>query len=257
MIRVILPQHLRTLARVGSEVEVELGGPATVRAVLDALEANHPVLRGTIRDHATQQRRPFVRFFACEEDLSHRSAGHAAARGRCQRDRAVAGGRGDGRAGSRGQVRAGVGAVWSQHTAGQRLCPMHITPAGRVARSVRSLAAFACCACGGSAVRLRRAAGRSACSTGRWMSARRRSRGAPSTTPSRRSTALGGRREHVGPARRVPVRLEADDRRLHPPGAGGVPRAREWTRTARPAGSCGHARRPIPPTSMASCTATA
>ena len=71
MIRVILPQHLRTLARVGSEVEVELEGPATVRAVLDALEASHPVLRGTIRDHATQQRRPFVRFFACEEDLSH------------------------------------------------------------------------------------------------------------------------------------------------------------------------------------------
>ena len=71
MIRIILPQHLRTLARVGSEVEVELEGPATVRAVLDALEASHPVLRGTIRDHATQQRRPFVRFFACEEDLSH------------------------------------------------------------------------------------------------------------------------------------------------------------------------------------------
>ena len=71
MIRVILPQHLRTLARVGSEVEVDLEGPATVRAVLDALEASHPVLRGTIRDHATQRRRPFVRFFACEEDLSH------------------------------------------------------------------------------------------------------------------------------------------------------------------------------------------
>ena len=71
MIRIILPQHLRTLARVGSEVEIELEGPATVRAVLDALEASHPVLRGTIRDHATQQRRPFVRFFACEEDLSH------------------------------------------------------------------------------------------------------------------------------------------------------------------------------------------
>lgn len=71
MIRIILPQHLRTLARVGSEVEVELEGPATVRAVLDALEASHPVLRGTIRDHATQRRRPFVRFFACEEDLSH------------------------------------------------------------------------------------------------------------------------------------------------------------------------------------------
>ena len=71
MIRVVLPQHLRTLARVGEEVELEIDGPATQRAVLDALEARYPVLRGTIRGHASQRRRPFVRFFACEQDLSH------------------------------------------------------------------------------------------------------------------------------------------------------------------------------------------
>ena len=71
VIRVILPQHLRTLAHVGSEVELELDGPVTLRSVLDALEARYPMLRGTIRDHVTQQRRPFVRFFACERDLSH------------------------------------------------------------------------------------------------------------------------------------------------------------------------------------------
>jgi molybdopterin synthase sulfur carrier subunit len=71
MIRVELPAHLRTLARVDREVEVQVEGPATRRSVLDALEARYPVLRGTIRDHATQQRRPFVRFFACEQDLSH------------------------------------------------------------------------------------------------------------------------------------------------------------------------------------------
>ena len=71
MIRVVLPQHLRTLARVGEEVEVRVEGPATQRAVLDALEATYPVLRGTIRGHVTQRRRPFVRFFACEQDLSH------------------------------------------------------------------------------------------------------------------------------------------------------------------------------------------
>jgi molybdopterin synthase sulfur carrier subunit len=71
MIRVILPQHLRTLAHVGSEVQLELDGPVTLRSVLDALEARYPMLRGTIRDHVTQQRRPFLRFFACEEDLSH------------------------------------------------------------------------------------------------------------------------------------------------------------------------------------------
>jgi len=71
MIRVILPAHLRTLARVRDEVELEIQGPVTQRSVLDALEASYPMLRGTIRDHVTQQRRPFLRFFACEEDLSH------------------------------------------------------------------------------------------------------------------------------------------------------------------------------------------
>lgn len=73
MIRVMLPQHLRTLARVGSEVTIEVEGPATLRSVLDSLEARYPMLQGTIRDHVTQQRRPFLRFFACEEDLSHDS----------------------------------------------------------------------------------------------------------------------------------------------------------------------------------------
>jgi hypothetical protein len=71
MVRVILPQHLRTLAHAGSEVTLEVEGPVTQRSVLDALEARYPMLRGTIRDHGTQQRRPFLRFFACEEDLSH------------------------------------------------------------------------------------------------------------------------------------------------------------------------------------------
>ena len=71
MIRVVLPAHLRTLARVGGEVEVEVEGRATQRSVLDALEARYPMLRGTIRDHVTQKRRAFVRFFACGEDLSH------------------------------------------------------------------------------------------------------------------------------------------------------------------------------------------
>jgi len=71
VIRIIIPQHLRTLAHVGSEVELELDGPVTLRSVLDALEACYPMLRGTIRDQVTQQRRPFLRFFACEEDLSH------------------------------------------------------------------------------------------------------------------------------------------------------------------------------------------
>ena len=73
MIRVVLPAHLRTLARVGEEVELQLDGPATQRSVLDALEARYPVLRGTIRGHTTPRRRPFVRFFACEQDLSHES----------------------------------------------------------------------------------------------------------------------------------------------------------------------------------------
>jgi sulfur-carrier protein len=71
MIRVELPPHLRTLARVDGEVQVEIGEQATVRAVLDALETRYPMLRGTIRDHVTAERRPFLRFFACEEDLSH------------------------------------------------------------------------------------------------------------------------------------------------------------------------------------------
>lgn len=71
MIRVVLPYHLRNLARVEGEVEVETEGPATLRSVLDALEARYPVLRGTIRDHVTLERRAFLRFFACEQDLSH------------------------------------------------------------------------------------------------------------------------------------------------------------------------------------------
>jgi hypothetical protein len=71
MIRVILPPHLRTLARVSGEVSLDVEGLATQRSVLDALEVSYPMLRGTIRDHVTQQRRPFVRFFACSEDLSH------------------------------------------------------------------------------------------------------------------------------------------------------------------------------------------
>jgi molybdopterin synthase sulfur carrier subunit len=71
MIRVILPVHLRTLAHTGSEVTLDVAGPVTQRSVLDALEAEYPMLRGTIRDHVTQLRRPFLRFFACQEDLSH------------------------------------------------------------------------------------------------------------------------------------------------------------------------------------------
>ena len=71
MIRVVLPAHLRTLARVDGEVKLDLAGQATQRSVLDALEARYPMLRGTIRDHVTGQRRPLLRFFACEEDLSH------------------------------------------------------------------------------------------------------------------------------------------------------------------------------------------
>ena len=74
MIRVVLPQHLRTLTRTSGEVQIEIAGPATLQSVLDALEAKYPVLRGTIRDHATLQRRPFLRFFACEEDWSHEPA---------------------------------------------------------------------------------------------------------------------------------------------------------------------------------------
>ena len=73
MIRVVLPPHLRALAHVEGEVKVEIKGQATQRSVLDALEAGYPMLRGTIRDHVTQKRRPFLRFFACEQDLSHES----------------------------------------------------------------------------------------------------------------------------------------------------------------------------------------
>lgn len=73
MIRVLLPQHLRTLAKVGGEVTLNLVGRVTQRDILDSLEASYPVLRGTIRDHATHKRRPFIRFFACEQDLSHES----------------------------------------------------------------------------------------------------------------------------------------------------------------------------------------
>jgi molybdopterin synthase sulfur carrier subunit len=71
MIRVVLPFHLRTLARVGDEVQIDVPGQVTQRSVLDVLEQIYPMLRGTIRDHVTQQRRPFLRFFACEQDLSH------------------------------------------------------------------------------------------------------------------------------------------------------------------------------------------
>ncbi len=73
MVRVLLPQHLRTLARVNGEVTLAVPGPVTTGSVLDALEARYPMLRGTIRDHVTLKRRPFVRFFACERDVSHES----------------------------------------------------------------------------------------------------------------------------------------------------------------------------------------
>ena len=73
MIRVVLPQHLKTLARVDGEVTLAVDGPVTQRSILDALETRYPMLRGTVRDHATQRRRPLVRFFACEEDVTHDS----------------------------------------------------------------------------------------------------------------------------------------------------------------------------------------
>ena len=73
MIRVVLPPHLRGLARIGGEVKLEIAGQPTLRMVLDSLEASYPMLQGTIRDHVTQQRRPFLRFFACEEDITHES----------------------------------------------------------------------------------------------------------------------------------------------------------------------------------------
>ena len=71
MIRVVLPYHLRTLARVDGEVQLEVGAPVTLQSVLDSLETSYPMLRGTIRDHVTLRRRPFIRFFACKEDLSN------------------------------------------------------------------------------------------------------------------------------------------------------------------------------------------
>ena len=74
MVRVVLPHHLRTLARVGSELQLELNGNVTAKTILDALETKYPVLRGTIRDHVSQKRRPLVRFFACGEDISHEPA---------------------------------------------------------------------------------------------------------------------------------------------------------------------------------------
>ena len=73
MVRVVIPPHLRILAHVGSEIEIDVSGPVTLRSVLDALESSYPMLCGTIRDHVTQERRPFIRFFACSEDLSHDS----------------------------------------------------------------------------------------------------------------------------------------------------------------------------------------
>lgn len=74
MIRVVLPQHLRTLARVSGEVQLDVEGPATQRSVLDALEARYPMLRGTIRDHVSGRRRPYLRFYACQQDLTHEPA---------------------------------------------------------------------------------------------------------------------------------------------------------------------------------------
>ena len=71
MIRIVLPHHLRVLARVEGDVGLEVKGPVTIRSTLDSLEARYPMLRGTIRDHVTEQRRPFLRFFACEQDLTH------------------------------------------------------------------------------------------------------------------------------------------------------------------------------------------
>jgi sulfur-carrier protein len=89
MIRVVLPYHLRTLARVDGEVLLEVKSPATVGAVLEALEKQYPILRGTFRDRTTRQRRPFVRFFACQEDLSHVPHGNRIAWRRRRRRRAV------------------------------------------------------------------------------------------------------------------------------------------------------------------------
>jgi len=76
MIRVVLPHHLRTLAHVGDEIQIDLNGSATVSAIIDAIEEKYPMLRGTIRDHETKKRRPLVRFFACGEDISHDPLDH-------------------------------------------------------------------------------------------------------------------------------------------------------------------------------------
>ena len=98
MIRVALPHHLRTLAHVGKEVEIDVEGPITIGAVLDAVEDQYPMLRGTIRDHVTHQRRPFIRFFACGQDLSHQPTDVAPARCDHHRRRTVSrGGRNGGR----------------------------------------------------------------------------------------------------------------------------------------------------------------
>ena len=95
MIRVVLPAHLRTLAQVTGEVRLDVDGPVTQRSVLDALEARYPMLRGTIRDHVTQQRRPFLRFFACEQDLSHELPDDPLPDAVATRERALADRRGD------------------------------------------------------------------------------------------------------------------------------------------------------------------
>ena len=100
-VRVVLPAHLRVLGGVQGEVALDVDGPVTQRSVLDALEARHPVLRGTIREHGTLRRRAFVRFFACERDLSHDAAGRSAARRGGGGRRAAAGGGRDGRGLSR------------------------------------------------------------------------------------------------------------------------------------------------------------
>ena len=97
MIRVMLPTHLRTLANVGKEIELDVASPVTQRTVIDAIETQYPMLRGTIRDANTQQRRSLVRFFACKQDLSHESPDDAVTRRSCQRRRAVYGHRCDGR----------------------------------------------------------------------------------------------------------------------------------------------------------------
>ena len=89
MIRVTLPYHLRNLAKADTEVQLDVPGPPTIGAVLDALESRYPVLRGTIRDHGTLRRRPFIRFFACKEDISNETGHFRASRGSCGRRRTI------------------------------------------------------------------------------------------------------------------------------------------------------------------------